>query len=284
MRVLGLIGGGVFALAGLAWLLAFGYTRGWHLERVEPERISSLLRPHDDVLLPDGSGPFPAVVQFHGCGGKRANQGEWARLFRESGYAAVVVDSYAGRGVDGRDVCSGRRLLGAERAGDVLVSLEDVRRLPFVDAGRIVLAGWSHGGWSIMELLSMDPPRDVPPNLAGAPERGLQGVTGVLLFYPYCGVAARAPSWQMRARTLFLLAGRDRVASADDCRDYAGALERSGIPVATAVYAGADHGFDHRRAGGRSPVDERAHASARRDVRRFLTSLAAGGRAWAPGA
>ena len=58
--------------------------------------------------------------------------------------------------------------MGSERAGDVLVSIDDARRMPFVDPERLVLIGSSHGGWAIMELLAFEAAERLPFNLARA--------------------------------------------------------------------------------------------------------------------
>jgi len=292
-RVLALAGGGLLALALLLALVGYGTMHGWNLTRVPAAQVSALLRPWDEVVTPEGPGPFPTVIGFHGCGGKRAAQGEWARWFREAGFASVIVDSFAGRGLDAAAVCGGRRLLPMERAGDVLVSLADVRRLPFVDPARIVLAGWSHGSVAIMDLLVMDPPREIPPNLeresgetGGA--RGLEGVAGVVLFYPYCGIGSRSwtGTWAWRAPILFLLAGADRVVSPDACLEAAGALEAAGQRVETRLYPGADHAFDQNDHPPGSPLrfDPVATADARERLRAFLAKLARPGAARAQAA
>src|SRR5262245_29236345 len=58
-----------------------------------PMRIVGwLVRPH-------GDGPFPAVVQFHGCAGVEAESFRWARWLADRGYVSLVVDSFGPRGV-----------------------------------------------------------------------------------------------------------------------------------------------------------------------------------------
>ena len=49
---------------------------------------------------PEGSGPFPAVVLLHGCGGwTEAVRQERAAWFTNLGYVALAVDSFATRGI-----------------------------------------------------------------------------------------------------------------------------------------------------------------------------------------
>src|ERR1700689_4665123 len=46
------------------------------------------------LSLPDGKGPFPAVIVLHGCDGIRAQETGWASRLNSWGYAALVVDSF----------------------------------------------------------------------------------------------------------------------------------------------------------------------------------------------
>lgn len=264
----------VAALAGASALAVHAVYRGWHLDALTPAQLSSLLRLQDETLVPTGDGPFPALLLFHGCGGKSDSLRAWARLARDLGWVAVMVDSLRGRGLDAARVCSGRALWGGERAGDVLVSLRDVRLLPFVDPDRIVLAGWSHGAWAVMDLLAIDAAGQLPPGLS-TPSRDarLDGLAGVVLFYPYCGLIARSAwnTWRVGVPALMLLAGADSLAPAGDCVDVAHALEQDGQRIATLVYPGARHGFD--ALGSEAAHDPAAAADARRRVAAFLTSL-----------
>lgn len=268
-------------LASLVLLLAVlaagvsGIRTGWWVASRPPAEISALLRPFDRVVTPEGAGPFPTVLLFHGCGGVNRNLSDWAELFRELGFASVIVDSFAGRGLDAETVCSGRALLGAERAGDVWVSLADAGRQPFVDPQRIVLAGWSHGAWSIMDLLALEAEGELPHNLDAPPEAGLESVEGLLLVYPYCGIPARARVWRPSLPGLFLLAGADSVADPEPCRRLAGALRTRGDDVEVVVFPGADHAFDHPDLPAGSPLvyDPETTAGARERARGFLASL-----------
>jgi dienelactone hydrolase len=275
-RALRLLG---FALVGLVLgggLAAYGLYAGWHVKDVAPAEISALLRPHDERWRPDGQGPFPTAILFHGCGGFRDHTRAWGRFLAEHGVLAVAVDSYAGRDIHWTTVCAGRALLGAERAGDVLVSLDDVRRMPDVDPERIVLFGWSHGAWAVMDLLAMDPPHARPSNLDSLPDDPLRGVAGAVVFYPWCSFGARAPGhWSLTAPSLLLLSENDSVVSTPDCLETADALRSRGVPIEAEVLPGVNHGFDAFDTRGDFPshYDEAATEHARERVLGFLARL-----------
>jgi dienelactone hydrolase len=206
----------------------------------DPAALQPVLRPHDTVLEPDGAGPFPAAIVLHGCLGVRSKDTRWAEHLRETGYVAVVVDSMTGRGITSREdftgVCRGTSLWGTTRAADVRATLAHLRTLPYVDAGRIAVVGFSHGAWAALDFLSTSSPEDV---------RGVRAVVG---FYPYCGVASRARwlGWSVDVPTLLLLAGQDTVVSSAQCRSLAERQASGGRPVSFTVYPEARHSFDWR--------------------------------------
>jgi len=261
-----LLGGGLVVL--LLAAVVYGHLQGAFVAARTPAEIDALLAPYDELYRPAGPGPFPAVVVFHGCGGLRDSLREWAELLRDAGVLVIATDSYTGRGLAWQDVCRGWKLLGGERAGDVWVSLARVQRRPDVDPKRVVLAGWSHGAWSVMELFARAD-GDRPPSLSEAPRTAPSEVAGLVLLYPYCGLAAHARHrWRSAPPTLMLLAGADSIVSSEACRAWGEAQPG----VTTHVYPGVDHGFDQAIASGDWPssYDEAAAREARGRVLSFL--------------
>jgi dienelactone hydrolase len=253
---------------------------GWTVTRLEPAELSAKLAPYYRVMKPPGDGPFPTALLYSGCDGPKDNVERWGAMLTAHGWAAIIVDSHTPRGLTEREVwrlvCAGQLFMGSERAGDVLVSLADARAMPFVDARNLVLVGSSHGGWAIMDLLALDPPRHLPFNLGAlppGPEDPLAGVVGVILLYPYCGEANRArDGWSRRVRTLFLLSAEDYVAPSEACRAIADRLEARGVPVEVVSFAGVTHGFDQKERSPFSPLafDEAATTEALAVGARFL--------------
>lgn len=65
------------------------------------------------LYTPKGPGPFPALVLLHGCGGLGPNMFAWAEWLRAEGYAALVLDSFGGRGI--RRLCGDSSPLRGQR-------------------------------------------------------------------------------------------------------------------------------------------------------------------------
>ena len=217
------------------------------------------------VLGPDDAEPRPAVLLFHGCGGVREHIDTYARAAAEAGYRAFIIDSYAARGWDRNFalafVCSGVMLRGAERAGDVLASLWGVGNRPDVDASRVVLAGWSHGGWSIMDLMTMNLGHPGSASLADPQAASLEGVRGVALYYPYLGIGAltRLRQWRHRPPVLGVIARHDHLSSVDGAETVYRNLVTAGVPVETWIAEGT-HAFDEPGAQGFMRHDPRLSA------------------------
>lgn len=154
------------------------------------------MKSHTRIYAPEGEGPFPAVMLLHGCGGVRPNMEVFARLAADMGVIAFVPDSLGPRGITYEEalesVCTGARLRAHERTGDLHAVLEFMRSDPRVDASRIALAGWSHGGWTALEALALDRAGKVPASLNSPPPHGLEGVKAVFAMYPYSSFPARS--------------------------------------------------------------------------------------------
>lgn len=251
----------ILGIAGfvLIWVMivagnSLGRYAGWSVPGETPESLAEALRPYYRAATPPGDGPFPTALLYSGCDGPGDNLDRWTEMLVSKGWAAIVIDSHRPRDMLDNEmwrlICAGQLLMGSERAGDVLVSIYDARRLPFVDRSRIVLIGASHGGWAILELLVFEKLWTLPFNLAALPEgqvsHPMEGVVGSILVYPYCGTANRARriGWRFPAPVLFLLAEKDLIAPHRDCLDVAALAQAQGMPVETRVFPGVTHGFD----------------------------------------
>lgn len=118
------------------------------------------------LFKPDGDGPFPAVLWNHGsefAPGRGPQFDALANVFLPAGYVlfapvrrghegsegSYIVDDFKAAGRAGSAEEANRLVvqkLETEQLDDQLSGLAFLRGLPFVDEGRIVVAGWSYGG------------------------------------------------------------------------------------------------------------------------------------------
>lgn len=127
------------------------------------------------IRKPGGTGPFPAIILFHGAPGGRGmdqlvgwSRGDhggpvWER-FLQQGFVVVVAD-YRGGPWNSVNAPSADGTVTA--IDDGVSVIEHVRSLPYVDADRVSLYGVSLGGNLVMFLASAVP--DVHAVVAGAP-------------------------------------------------------------------------------------------------------------------
>jgi len=199
------------------------------------------IRAHIDVRMPENAdNPVPAVVMLSGCGGVRAVQDIYAGAANAAGWAAMIVDSHAARGLDGIQarllVCTGAVMRGGARAQDVFTALQAVREDSRLDSRRVVLAGWSHGGWTILDAMA------AAEDGAGA----LDPVAGAFLLYPYCGFPVRARNAPLGDPfpVTAVLAGRDSVANPQDCEALFEERRSEGSRISVQFEPALTHAFD----------------------------------------
>ncbi len=115
-----------------------------------------------------------------------------------------------------------------------------------IDHHRLALAGWSHGGWAIMDLMTMALNRPGEARIARPDPALLAGVKAVVLAYPWCGAGALSQlrPWRRTPDVFAFVGEADRVARPALCRRAWRAAERAGARVETWFPAGATHAFD----------------------------------------
>jgi dienelactone hydrolase len=133
------------------------------------------------LYLPDGPGPFPLVVMSHGTprnvrqrrtmGRRRYNAQSWE--FVSMGLAVVIpmrrgYGHSAGDYAEEEGFCDRAQFYeaGMESAKDLRATVEYLSRQPYIDPQRIVLVGYSSGGFASLALAS----------------QGLPGIVGVISF------------------------------------------------------------------------------------------------------
>jgi dienelactone hydrolase len=234
------------AVAGRLWRRLTGQ----HMKRDKFTLHRAKIEPHLQTRYPPGEGPFPVVLLFHGCGGVRQIMDDYAQAATKAGVAAIIVDSHAPRGIEYEaalaQVCTGRILWGRERAADVHAALAVVRDDPRLDADRIVLAGWSHGGWTLLDAFALNASGQSPDGLDVVPQPAFAGVQGVFLVYPYVSgpALARRREFAPPAPVEAVLVAEDGMANEHDAAEVFATLKDAGAAVTWSTLGGVTHGFD----------------------------------------
>ncbi len=218
----------------------------------EPSYLGALSGPKLALYKPEGSGPFPAIVIQHQCGGLRSPTGswqnmailDWAKEAVARGYVALVLDSLGPRGVD--SVCHGPRgdVNFARGVRDALQAAAHLQKLPYVDPERIVFAGYSWGG--MVGLLAGS-------NAWSETLQTGRRFRAVVAFYPGC-FQIRPPSGNpyeivrpdIDTPLLVLMGEADNETPPDECTTRLAPLKSAGKPLQWHVYPATTHCWDCR--------------------------------------
>lgn len=194
------------------------------------------------VFNPQGTGPHPAVVMLHGCGGAYGKAGQlnarhqmWGEYLAAQGYVALMLDSFSARGY--RQICttkfSERSLKESDRVGDAYAALAYLRQLPQVDPARVALLGWSHGGGVTLQAISQ------------APGAGQAGFSAAISFYPGCtSRSQKTDSFHPYAPLLLLIGEAEDWTPAAPCKALAASAAVRGEPMQIVTYPDTYHDFD----------------------------------------
>jgi dienelactone hydrolase len=154
-----------------------------------------------------------------------------AELLQARGFHVLFPDSFAARGV--RQLCTipprERQMRAADRAADIHAALDWAAARADVDAARIVVLGWSHGGSALLAALNH--------KLGPQPLQARAAIA----FYPGCAPYARGPGTYLPVAPLLILIG-----ALDDWTPPAPCVELSKWTpkVMVRVYPESYHGFD----------------------------------------
>ncbi len=187
------------------------------------------------------SGPAPAVVLLHGCGGAYDRRGrlaprflQYAKLLNEHGIHALVVDSLGPRWEV--ELCTqrigSRRVTQANRRLDALGAVAYLAERPDVEPKRIGLMGWSNGGSTVLAATNLRH-HDVADSAVKP--------AFAIAFYPGCESDLRR-GYEASSPLLMLTGLADDWTPAATCATLA--REATGIAPELVAYPGAHHGFD----------------------------------------
>jgi dipeptidyl aminopeptidase/acylaminoacyl peptidase len=90
------------------------------------------------LWVPDGAGPFPAVMVMHGAGSRKENHADFARAAASNGFVALTFDNRGHGQTDGD--------LDPSVVDDLRLLAEWLAARPDVDESRVAARGSSMGG------------------------------------------------------------------------------------------------------------------------------------------
>jgi dipeptidyl-peptidase 4 len=106
----------------------------------------------------DPARKYPAIIEVYGGPHVQTVRRDWGsmtdQLLLEAGYVVFHLDN---RGSYNRSVAFTTaidRKLGTIEVKDQLVGARFLKSLPYVDAGRVAVSGWSYGGFMTLELMT----------------------------------------------------------------------------------------------------------------------------------
>lgn len=186
--------------------------------------------------------PAPAVLLLHGCGGAWAKDGKpnarhaaMAAFLNEQGYAALLLDSFTPRGL--REICTvkfaERSIKASDRAADAFAALAWLSQQADIDANKIGLLGWSHGGSTTLRTMQSPAHANTKGHFAAA-----------VAFYPGCTRFSKAP-YQPTAPLLILIGESDDWTPAETCRTLAAQARPLSPALSVHTYPATFHDFDN---------------------------------------
>ena len=180
--------------------------------------------------------PAPCMVILTSSAGvQRHREHFYAQALNEAGVAALIVDSFTGRGVR-RTVADQTLVSAAQMEGDAFAALALLRADPRIDAARIGVMGVSKGAGAALNAA------------IAVRQRWRNGFPHLFdLHVAICpGATAQHRDPTTHGRPMFfMLAARDDYTPAPLAVDYAERMRSAGNPlVKVKIYGAAHHGWE----------------------------------------
>jgi dienelactone hydrolase len=214
------------------------------------------------VAKPAGAGTFPTILYFHGASDQSwyAAQQDILDKFVAEGFAAVFVDMYHGRGVNGQSLRSGG-LVPRATAGDVMIAVDWAGKQSLAAPGKLGVFGISFGAATIMDALVLDAPGRLPTSLLEKPAAGMAPVKAAAMLSPWCAadvmgfnlIKAVHENFSRQVPMLMVLPDGDTVSDTAICKDIASRNQALGGAIEVVDVPGAGHAFAQ-------PVDDYGNA------------------------
>jgi carboxymethylenebutenolidase len=181
------------------------------------------------LYLPEGKGPFPALVVIHEWWGPNDWVKEQGSMLADQGYVTLAVDLYRGKVATTPDEAHEiMRGVPEDRAArDLHAAVEFLKSQSIVKKDRIGSIGWCMGGGFSLNVALQE------PTLAAA-------------VINYGHLAADATSLKkINAAVLGIFGGQDRGIPVDDVKKFEQTLKQQGNKVEIVIYPDAGHAFEN---------------------------------------
>ena len=210
--------------------LAFDTLTFDHPAACRPARLTASLH------LPEAGGPVPCMVLLTSSAGvQRHREHFYADALNQAGIAALIVDSFTGRGVR-RTVADQTLVSAAQMEGDAFAALSLLRGDSRIDPARIGIMGVSKGGGAVLNaaIAVRQRWRDGFPHLFDLHVAICPGAT----------TQHRDPTTHGKPM-FFMLAARDDYTPAPLAVEYAERMRAAGNGhIKVKVYGNAHHGWE----------------------------------------
>ncbi|MFI5360883.1 MAG: dienelactone hydrolase family protein [Elusimicrobiota bacterium] len=178
----------------------------------------------------------PGVLVVHDWLGNGPYSKRRAEMLAKEGYTAFAIDMY-GKGVYAKDHDEAAKLAGA-LSGDrtamrrrAAAGLEELKKLPYVDATKLAAIGYCFGGTTVLELARM-----------GADVKGVASFHGNL--------ATPSPATEKPKAKIAVFQGADDAMTMPGVPAFEDEMRKVGADWEFTAYGGAVHAFTVAEAGG----------------------------------
>jgi carboxymethylenebutenolidase len=203
------------------------------------------------LILPEGQGPFPAVLVLHTSSGLRPKDLDYAKRLAGEGYVSLVPAFMEAYGITNQTRQATFTTYGGEIFADLIDAVELLKKRPQVAQEKIGAVGFSNGGYWAALLAARAKIR------AGVSYYGAFTAAGADRSLKHFQQAFTKDS----SPVLILHGSRDSTVHVDNVQRLFAILEEKKSPYDGKIYTGAGHSYD--RAG--DGIDAKADAEAAAD-------------------
>jgi carboxymethylenebutenolidase len=205
------------------------------------------------LSLPEGNGPFPAIIVIHEWWGLNPNIQHWADRLAGIGWAALAIDLYSGVVATDRDTAmkAMKSVDDAKAHATIHAAMEFLKSDPRIQAPKRAVIGWCFGGgWSLQTALA-EP-----------------GLDGAIMYYGHPEFDPTKLA-AIKGKLLGVFGNKDEGITPADVNKFEAALKQAGVKAEIHRYD-ADHAFANPS---NPKYDQKNAADAWTKVEAFLASL-----------